>query len=368
MVPLARRLLWDEKGRFAITVGGVAFMIVLVLFLFGVYYGVARGSTGYVRSSPADVWVSMKNSTNLLRSSSFMRASALEPLRGIDGVDDVSGLLRLIATAEVSGAPVTLFIFGFDPASPLARPSVAAGTAQIERGDIVLDRAFAATHDLGVGDTLTVQERTFRVRGLSAGTNAMVAQFSFMTLADAQRLLGFPGVVSFGVLGLRPDARSDSVMAAVAARAPRLAAFAKETFVANTLREMETGILPILWTIALFGAVTGTTVLALLLYSAVQERREDYAVLSAVGAPHRYLQRLVLQQSLLAGLLGFGLGAALYLGGTPGLRRLVPSLELVLPPSALALTFALALAISVLGSWAALRKLRGIYPAEVFRV
>lgn len=366
MVPLTRRMLWQEKGRFTITVAGVAFMIVLILFLFGIYYGVARGSTGYVRSSPADVWVSMRNSTNLLRSSSFMQASALRPLEGIDGVRAVSGLLRLIATAEVRGEPVTLFIFGFDPSSPLARPAVFAGSARIEAGDVVLDRAFAAKHELAMGDTLTVQGRPFRVRALSTGTNALVAQFSFITLQDAQQLLGFPGVVSFGLLGLEPGAAPGRVAAAVAARNDRFAAFTRDVFIENNVQEMETGVLPVLWTIALFGAITGTTVLALLLYSAVQERRADYAVLSAIGAPHRFLQRIVVQQALLSGLLGFGVGLGLYAACVPLLRRLVPELELATTAGAIGATFIAALGISVLGSWAALRTLRGIYPDDVF--
>lgn len=365
MVPLTRRLLWQEKGRFAITVGGIACMIVLILFLFGIYHGVAQGATGYVRSSPAGVWVSMKNSTNLLRSSSFMRSSALLPLHGIDGVHSVTGLLRLIATAEVRGEPVTLFLFGFDPASPLARPRTIAGSAQIEAGELILDRAFAAKHALALGDTLTVQGRPFRVRALSTGTNALVAQFSFMTLADAQRLLGFPGVVSFGLLGLGSTANPARVAAAVADRSERLAAFERDVFVANNLKEMETGILPVLWTIAVFSAVTGATVLTLLLYGAVQERRDDYAVLSALGASHGLLRRVVVQQAALAGVLGFGGGLGLYAACVPLLRRLVPEMELAVTLSAVGATLGAALVVSLLGSWAALRTLRGIYPAEV---
>jgi putative ABC transport system permease protein len=173
-------------------------------------------------------------------------------------------------------------------------------------------------------------------------------------------------VVSFGLLGLAPDADANRVADAVVAHNEQFAAFGRTAFIENNLNEMETGILPVLWTIALFGAITGTAVLALLLYSAVQEQREDYAVLSAIGAPHRFLQRIVVQQALLSGMLGFGVGLGLYGLCMPLLHRLVPELELTLTAGAVMATFGAAVGISFLGSWAALRKLRGIYPEDVF--
>jgi putative ABC transport system ATP-binding protein len=75
----------------------------------------------------------------------------------------------------------------------------------------------------------------------------------------------------------------------------------------------------------------------------------------------------VLQQALLAGVIGFVVGLGLYLLSVPMLHSLVPALEPAMRLSAVALTFVVALGVGALGSWAALRKLRDIYPEDVFR-
>lgn len=54
---IAWKNLAGERTRFAISVAGVAFSVVLVLTLRGLYRGVIDEATRYVRSAGADLWV-----------------------------------------------------------------------------------------------------------------------------------------------------------------------------------------------------------------------------------------------------------------------------------------------------------------------
>jgi putative ABC transport system permease protein len=367
VVPLAWRMIAKDRARFLVTVAGVGFTSMLMLFLLGVYEGVKAESNGYAQERPTDLWISQSNSTNLIRSTSLLSASLGEGISAIGGVDSLAPLLRTIGTSEIRGRSVTFFILGIDPAAPATAPSLAEGTALNRRGEIVLDRSFAAKHGLGIGDTVQVQERAFRVAGLSTGTNAVVTQFTFMTLADARELMGVPDLVSFWLVSVKHRTSRGSVADTVRARFPGLNAFTHEEFVRNNLDEMRTGLLPILSTIAVLGAMTGGAVLTLLLYGGVLEKRADYALLKAIGASHRFVVLLVARQSLVAVAAGLGFGALAYAAGVPILTLLVPEIALAMTlPVALTVTLA-ALAIGAAGSWLPIRKLRHIYPAEVFR-
>jgi putative ABC transport system permease protein len=368
MVPIVRRMVWNERARFLITACGIAFLIMLMFFLGEVYEGVKAGSVGYILQSRADLWICSKNSTNLLRSSSFLPASAGSAIRKIRGVLEVSGILRMLCTTRIGGAPVTLFIFGFDPDSPLGSPrTLTEGTAAIGPDEIIVDQAFAAKHGLHTGDSMDIQEHPIRIAGICKGTNAVVAQFAFMSIGSARALLGLGGVASFFLVKGDDHADARALQDSVGAACPAFSVFSRAEFVENTLTEMKTGVLPILWTVAVMGCVVGVAVMMLMLYGSVFEKREDYALLKALGAGHRYLTFLVIRKALMCSLLGFILGFLLNRSLDPLLTRLVPELYLEFRWSLAGFVLAASLAIGIAGSWLSIVKVIRFSPAEVFR-
>jgi len=357
MVPVARRLLLRNRGGFLVTVAGVAATVSLLLFLFGVHEGVRDGSTRYVRTAGVDVWIAQKGSDNILKSSSFLPASLVERVKRIEGVEAASPLVRVISKADIGGRlSSTLFLFGFDPATRLGAPKDA---PDLQRGEIVLDESFARKYELQLGDTITIQRRAFRVKGLSEGTNALVSQFGFVRFDDGAAILGLEDTASFLVVRAK-DARK------IREALPDLAVYEAKEFIRSHEEEMENGVLPVFAATAIFGAAVGGFIVALMLYSSALERREDYATLKAIGAGQRYLLRLVVGQSLLVTIAGCIAGALLTAAITPLLLRLVPTLTLRYSPMLLVVLPA-ALLIGALAAAAPLRVLRRIYPGEVFR-
>jgi putative ABC transport system permease protein len=357
MVPLARRLLFRNRGGFLVTVAGVAATVSLLLFLFAVHAGVKDGSTRYVRTADVDIWIAQKGSDNILKSSSFLPASLAERVKRIDGVEAASPLVRVISKAEIRGKlSSTLFLFGFDPVTRLGAPE---GAPALQRGEIVLDESFARKYALRTGDTITMQRRPFRVVGLSEGTNALVSQFGFVRFDDGAALLGIRDTASFIVVrGTNARAIREAL--------PELAVHEARDFIRYHEEEMENGVLPVFAAAAVFGAAVGGFIVALMLYSSALERRDDYATLKAIGAGQRYLLRLVVAQSLLVTVAGCLAGALFTAAITPLLLRLVPTLTLRYSPAFL-LVLPAALCIGAGAASAPLRVLRRIYPGEVFR-
>jgi putative ABC transport system permease protein len=357
MVPLARRLLFRNRGGFFVTVAGVAATVSLLLFLFAVHAGVKDGSTRYVRTANVDVWIAQKGSDNILKSSSFLPASLAKRVERIDGVEAASPLVRVISKAEIRGKlSSTLFLFGFDPATRLGAPE---GAPALQRGEIVLDASFARKYALRTGDTIAIQRRPFRVAGISEGTNALVSQFGFVCFDDGAAILGIRDTASFIVVRTK-NAR------AIREALPDLAVHEAKDFIRYHEEEMENGVLPVFAAAAIFGAAVGGFIVALMLYSSALERRDDYATLKAIGAGQRYLLRLVVAQSLLVTIAGCIAGALFTAAITPLLLRLVPTLTLRYSPMFL-LVLPAALCIGAAAAAAPLRVLRRIYPGEVFR-
>lgn len=366
MVPVALRMIWEAKGRFAIAVLGIAFSVMLMLFLLGVYQGVKYGSKSYVLHTQAEVWVSQRNTRNLIKTSSFLPENLGNSLSQVQGVKSVDSLLRAIAPAEFpDNKTVTLYIFGFDTTSQIGAPEIISGTSYLQPQEIILDRAFTATHNLKLGDSLFLQGYPFKIVGISKGTNLIVGQFAFTRLDDVPRLLGLRNVRSFFLLNL--DSDSPEIISRLEEQFPDLVFIPKAEFAAHNVEEMEIGVLPILWTIVLFGAITGGTVIVLMMYTSVLEKREDYAMLKAVGASQNFLTTLVLKQSMLAAVLGFFVGFIVDITFAPLLSEVIPSLLLVFTWQDAAGVLVGCLILGAIGTFAPIRTLKNIYPAEVFR-
>ena len=56
MVPIAWRILWNERTRLLITVSAIGAVVMLLLFLSGIYEGVRQGAISYIARSSATIW------------------------------------------------------------------------------------------------------------------------------------------------------------------------------------------------------------------------------------------------------------------------------------------------------------------------
>jgi ABC-type antimicrobial peptide transport system permease subunit len=83
-----------------------------------------------------------------------------------------------------------------------------------------------------------------------------------------------------------------------------------------------------LWAIALLGLVVGGSIVAIMTYAAVLEKREDYVILAAIGAGRAVRFSVVMQQAMVAALVGAVVGLAVLFVLQSVLPTLVPELEL----------------------------------------
>jgi putative ABC transport system permease protein len=360
--------IFDRPLRFGLTVGGIALCVMLALFLQAVYRGVADGSVEYVRASDADLWVLQKHSTNILRSTSLLPMGHRRVLEEVPGVAAASPILFVLAGIQLRDRIATTYLTGYDPTTGQgAPPAIARGRPVRQDGEIVLDASFAAKHGLGIGDRLTIRNDTVTVVGLSTGTNMFVIQYAFVTLGTARSIIGFSSIVSAYQVTLDSAVAPGVAIARIRSRLPTVAVYDRPTFLANNIGEMQSGLLPLLFVVALIGAVVLTAILSLILSVNVLERRHEFAVMKALGAPDRFVAHLVIQQAL--AFAGVGTLAAIicFFPLTAAVRALAPEISPASSPGQLAVAAIGVLVISVVSAVLPNRRLRRIYPLEVFQ-
>lgn len=85
MVPVARRNLFSEKGRFAMSVGGVAFAVLLILIVVSLYRGWSGAGSVYTKL-PGNVWIAQTGTSDPYHSTSLLPAGKARQLARVSGV------------------------------------------------------------------------------------------------------------------------------------------------------------------------------------------------------------------------------------------------------------------------------------------
>src|SRR3989337_2567729 len=90
---LARRNLLKDKTRMALSVGGVALAVMLILVLSGFLAGIYRQITSYLDHSPGSVVVAQEDVVNLLGATSMLPVGIMTQAEAIRGVREAVPIL-----------------------------------------------------------------------------------------------------------------------------------------------------------------------------------------------------------------------------------------------------------------------------------
>ena len=92
MVSLARRNLFHDKLRFAITIAGVAFAVTLVFVQVGLFLGLLDNASITIENIDADLWVTSRNTPNVDFSQTFPE-TYVQRVRSVPGVARADNLI-----------------------------------------------------------------------------------------------------------------------------------------------------------------------------------------------------------------------------------------------------------------------------------
>ncbi len=368
MLLVARKNLFSERTRLTISVGGVALSVLLISLLLSLYRGWDQKVGGFVEEVPADIWIAREGTMDFLSAASILPMEGSERLSTLPAVERWSPLIVRPMSAAKGDSEMDVELVGYDPQSGMGGPlRIEEGKAAPGPGEVIVDKALSRRYGVEIGDKLSAAGRDWQVVGKSAGGDFVGTQTIFVTLEEAQEALQQEGFVTFFLLQLKDPSQRDALAASLQRNQPGILAITSDDFAAATRDRILGDVLPILTVVLVLAFVVGLAVAGLTIYTATVEKAREYGILKAVGFTNRYLYRLVLEQSLVTGLLGFAAGAGLTVVVGPFAQNLVPQFVVLIRWQDVLAVAAVTLLMTVLAAYVPVRRLAAIDPVTVFK-
>lgn len=329
------RNLLRRPTRTLLTIVGIAVGIAAIVTLVSLAQGLITNYIQATNRTDADVILQavQKREGQAISFGIGFDEGLADRVRAMPEVKDASSVIYTLARAE--GMPFFI-IFGYEPDQPGIRhfhvtEGVTLAEYRSRRGGkpLLLGKAAADRMKKGVGDTIRIEEMTFRIVGIYETGIAFEDSAAVIPLRDAQTLAGMPHQVMFIGIRLRQPDRVEEFKEKLARLLPRDVEIAG-TQVGSMMLELLSLFDVYAWSIAIVAALVGGVGMMNTMLMSVFERTREIGVLRAVGWRPRRVMGMILGESLLlslvGGLLGLALGAAMAyivprLPGMAGLTR-----------------------------------------------
>ena len=364
---LAQKNLLQEKTRFAISIGGVAFSVLLMILLQGLNVGFSNVLGQYFETVKTDLWVASANTGNIM-DPSFLQPDLGNKLEAIPGVAEAKPFGMQNATTYINGKGLAFYLVAYDPGNNTGAPgSVSEGKATPSQGEIVMDRITAKTNNIKLDDTVPFPGRGLKVVGFSEGTFLLSTSFAFINKSDAKTIYSLPTTTNYWLVSVKPGADVATVQSAINSRFPNVNAHTKSHFIQINVDLMKSIVQPIFSALVVLGALIGTTIIGLTIFTSTIEKAKEYGVLKALGLKNRQLYIIVMQQALIATTLGYLIGALLAFALKSFITEAVPQFLTDIRFIDLGWILAVTIVMAIVASYLPIRRLNQIDPAEVFR-
>lgn len=368
MVSIARKNLFQDKGRFLISVGGVAFAVLLISLLQGLYQGWDEKLTVYIDSVETDLWVVQKGTQDMFHTPSIIPEIYEDKIKEIDGVLAVNRLLGRGIMVDFSGEKELIILMGFDTETGVGGPAeVIKGSSKPSDSEVIIDKVFAKNNNLKIGDEIEIGDQREKIIGIASGGDMAMAQVAYVNINEARRIFGLKDVVNYFLVKINQGRDINIVKMEIEKNVENIDALSVSKFAQNNKKIVLGSFLPILAVLVIIGFIIGVAVIGLTIYTLTQEKIKEYGILKAIGASNRKLYSIVFQQSVISGVIGFFIGVVLSYIVAFFAGQIVPEFVVSFHLINFVWIFASAILMGIIASYIPVRKMAGIDPAIVFK-
>lgn len=394
---LAIRDIRYHRGRFILTSIGLGLLLGVVISMGGIYRGLIADALAILNANKADIWVVQQGTNGPFAESSRIPEETRYRIAAVPGVAEVTALAFQTIQIERSGKPFRFFLIGYDLDSFGGPPSIIAGRNINQKH---YEMVVARSMKLDLGEKIRLGQNEYTVVGISENIVSSGGDpVAYVTLADAQEIQFKKS--NHAIRNER--AKISARVAGNKALSPQQASLLKESIIATTesthtvntvmvklaagtdLKETQERISRWNYLNAISDAeqtailakgmiekarmqlglfrvillIISGVIISLIIYTSTLDKIRVIATLKLIGAQNRVIIGMILQQSMLMGLLAYAIGYALILMTYEKFPR-----RIVLEVFDLQVLFLIVMAICMISSFVGIRKALKVEPAE----
>jgi len=367
MLRWAWKTLISQQGWLFSSALSIASVFILVIFFDAVFRGESEQIIAYPSHMQPDVWVMQRGVSNMHMASSFVWDWKADKIARMPGVKRVTPILYLMTVVNAGGQESFSFIVGLLPDNYRAGPwKIVAGRQVKNTGEAVIPDVLSRLTGVGIGDRITLTDKSFTVVGLSADTYSSANAIIFTAFSDLEDILSSTGTYSFLLVDAKEGVDAKLLANQIRRDIDKVNALTHEEFIENDFAmAMQMGV-EILFMMTAISSILAALIVGFTSYSLVTRKRRELAIAKALGIRNSSILISIVFQSCLLTLFGFILAIGFSLLVIPNIPTLVPQLTLVVSINSIARIGLVAIVVAITGALIPAYKVSRLDPATVF--
>ncbi|MDD3344358.1 MAG: ABC transporter permease [Sulfurospirillaceae bacterium] len=374
MISLAQRDIAHSLGKFLTTSAGIGMLLGVVLIMIGVYRGLVDDANILLKDTQADLWIVQQDTLGPFAESSRLHEDMKYQMKAFEGVKDVSAVTFQNLQLYRNNQPIRVFAMGYDVGS-FYTPHL------LIEGRPILANHFEMIVDKKTGfklhDEILIGRDIFNVVGItkdavSSSGDLMV----YFSLPDAQKLQFLSSneqIRNDRARGIKTtDTTTVNAIIVTVNKGTNTQTIAQEIerwkHVKVLTQEEQSSILTKnliersskqigMFTVILL--LVASVIISLIIYTMTMGKLKEIAILKLIGASNGVIIKMIVQQSILLGILSFIAGNLF----SHSLVDLFPKRTILMSSDALSL-LVIVIVVSILGSLFGVRSALKIDPAS----
>ncbi|AHJ14286.1 ABC transporter permease [Sulfurospirillum multivorans] len=374
MISLAQRDIAHSLGKFLTTSAGIGMLLGVVLIMIGVYRGLVDDANVLLKDTQAQLWIAQQDTLGPFAENSRLHEDVKYQIKAFEGIKDVSALTFQNLQLYRNNQPIRVFAMGYDIHS-FYTPHL------LVEGRPILANHFEMIVDKKTGfklhDEIVIGRDVFNVVGItkdavSSSGDLMV----YFSLPDAQKLQFLSSneqIRNDRARGTKAtDTTTINAVIATVEEGADLKAIGQEIerwkHVKVFTQEEQSSLLTKnliersakqigMFTVILL--LVASVIISLIIYTMTMGKIKEIAILKLIGASNGEIVKMIVQQSVLLGILSFIAGMIF----SHNLMDLFPKRTILMSADAFSL-LVIVIIVSILGSLFGVRSALKIDPAS----